>query len=299
LLYNPGHATEAAVEQIGKLLAAKVRSRRPREYNERLLLQFCGGTIRDKVRRRLASRIASPVKKAVTSALDSRGYVLSKAGMGFVDARNTVGAARQAGLSVCDYRESLEADPRKKGRRDRIIENMRQAGVMEALSSVCEVGAGTGQYLEKVVEIARPKTYEVYETDPGWRNFLQSEYGVTCHAADGRTLRQTASGSCDLVHAHGVFVYLPLLQNMEYLNEFVRVCRPGGFIVFDCCLEKHFSSLATVNEWLSSPHRFPVVIPEGLLSEFACANRLHPVRSFPMIYGSGEVQYFIWQKCAS
>jgi len=303
LLYNPGKATEAAVNQIAKLLAQKVRSHRPADQVHTLLLQLSEYVpLRSRIKRKVQSLLLTKPKMIITRLLNRYDYTLTKTGLCFVDAKSTIAAARQKGLSVCEYRESLEDDSRKKGRRDLIVNKLKAAGVLDDVATVCEIGAGTGQYLEKVMTVAQPESYEVYETDQGWVKFLKSEYGgrngctLICHPADGKTLRYTPSGSIDLVHAHGVFVYLPLLQTMEYLKESVRVLRPGGHIVFDVYLDTTFSSLSVVEDWLAGPHRFPVVIPGKLLQDFACVYELRTMEAFSMIHGSGTVDYLIWQK---
>ena len=239
---------------------------------------------------------------AVKRLLNRYGYTLARTGLGFIDAPSTVAAARAKGMSVCDYRESMEDDPRKKGRRDRIISRLKAAGIFRGASAVCEIGAGTGMYLEKVIELARPASYEVYETDTGWVQFLKSEYGnrqgtkLICHPADGATLSFTPENSLDLVQAHGVFVYLPLMQSLRYLKECARVCRPGSHLVFDCYLDTTFSSLAVAEAWLSGPWQFPVIVPKKLLEEFAAAHGFKCIDSFSEIHGSGSVDYFVWRK---
>ena len=97
---------------------------------------------------------------AVNRVLNRYGYTLAKTGLGFIDAQSTVANARAKGISVCYYRESLEDDPRKRGRRDRIIRRLEAAGIFRGVSAVCEIGAGTGMYLEKVIELAHPKSYK-------------------------------------------------------------------------------------------------------------------------------------------
>jgi SAM-dependent methyltransferase len=298
LLFNRGRGTEAAVAKIEELLRKGAKSRRT-STKHGIFRTVLAGVIR-----LLAGSCAILLKDLLIRFLHARGYTLQKTGLGFVDAKSTIAAARQKGLSVCEYREALEDDPRKKGRRDLIISKLKDAGLLDGISTVCEIGAGTGQYLEKVMALAQLETYEVYETDPGWVKFLESEYGwrngctLICRPADGKTLRYTPSGSIDLVHAHGVFVYLPLLQTMEYLKECMRVLRPGGHIVFDVYLDTTFSSLPVVEQWLAGPHRFPVVIPGKLLEDFACIYGLRTVEAFSMIHGSGTVDYLIWQKAA-
>jgi len=309
LLYNPGHASRSAVDKILELLAEGVLSQRPGDQGYSVLCRMCGSMlpltfIRNKIARigqMLYSPLSEKLKQIIIQVLGRHGYTLTKSALAFIDATSTVAAARHSGLSVCEYLESLEDDPRKRGRRDRIIEQLKAAGVFDGISTVCEIGAGSGRYLEKVIELARPGMYHVYETDQGWVDFLQSEYGnrngcrLSCNDADGITLRQTDDQSCDLVHAHAVFVYLPLLQTMAYLEECVRVSRPGGYIVFDCFFDTSFS-LSEAEAWLRGNHRFPVVIPNRLLDEFRCKHNIRLLKTFSMVYGDGSVDYMIWQK---
>jgi len=303
LLYNPGRASEAAASKIAELLAAGVRSRRPAREVEALLRRITGVPA---LRQRLGHflfRVRASLVYRVRRLLNRCGYDIARTGQVFLDAKQTIAAARQQGLSVCDYVESTEDDPRKRGRRDRIIAELQSAGALPHLGRACEIGAGTGRYLEKVIELARPVVYEVYETSRDWTEFLGREYNgrhgcaVVCHTANGQTLDRTAAGSCDLVHAHAVFVYLPLLQSLAYLDECVRVCRPGGHIVFDYLPAEDFK-LPVVDTWLAGPHRFPVVIPRDLLEQFRQRHRLRLVRRFPMIYAASQVEYLVWQKPA-
>jgi SAM-dependent methyltransferase len=300
LLYHPGNATPAAVAKIDELLRLGVRSNRPAAEALAILHQVSGfNGLRARPRRWWRS-LRSQAKAVLNGLLRRCGYTLTRTGQAFIDAEATISAARKAGLSICDYRERLEPDQRKRGRRDAIIREMVSAELLTSARAVCEIGAGTGQYLEKVMALAKPVRYEVYETDPGWAKFLRTQYSGTgpalfVHPADGSSLRQTKSGSCDLVHAHAVFVYLPLLVTLGYLKECVRVCRPGGHIMFDCFTERSLG-LAQAEAWLAGEDRFPVAIPTTVLEEFTRAERLELVRTFPMLYGAGTVDYFIWRK---
>lgn len=306
LVYNPGNATEIAVEQMDQLLRDRVRSQRPRQQAQVLLDGMTGySPMRVRIARRVRSVVLSKPKRLANDLLYRYGYTITKTGIDYFGAKNTVAAARARGLSVCQYCESIAEDPRKRGRRDRIIARLTAAGAFANASRVCEIGAGTGIYLEKVIDLAHPGIYEVYETDRGWVHFLMSEYGrrtetrLICHTADGSTLSSTPDSSTDLVHAHGVFTCLPLLHTLHYLKECVRICRPGGQIAFDCYLDSTFSSLSVAENWLAGPYRSPVVIPKQLLQEFAASNNLFNVASFSEIHGSGAVDYLVWQMASS
>ncbi len=295
LLYNRGHASKAAVDRIEELLNKNVKTKRPAHQINPFQ------TLMDKLLKPLSHQTVISIKKNLQENLQARGYKIAKTGQGYLDATKTVKQSKSLGLSVCEYLENNETDPRKHGRRDRIIDELKNTGILKNLERVCEIGTGTGQYLEKIIELSRPSRYDVYETDPGWVKFLQTEYNgrngckVICHPADGRKLSYNSDNTCDFVHAHGVFVYLPLLQSLEYLKECARVCRPGGFIVFDYYPAEEFN-LAVAEEWLKGPHRFPVVIPETLLDEFTQKHQLQTIHKFLMIHGSGQVTYIVWQK---
>lgn len=298
LLFNPGNATAAAVAKIEELLNLGVRSRRP-AASLAILYEVSGFRRFVTWPKRRIRRALAHLNTAFKTWLRRRGYVLNRTGLDFIDAKTTIAAAREAGLSICDYRESIDPDKRKHGRRDAIICEMSQAGLLTTLRSVCEIGAGTGQFLEKVLTIGKPATYEVYETDLSWASYLRASYSQTgvdliVHSADGYSLRNTKSASCDLVHAHAVFVYLPLLIALDYLKECARVCRPGGHIMFDCFTEESMD-LSSAQTWLAGGDRFPVIIPKALLEQFAQTAHLELLRTFQMPYGPGAVDYFIWR----
>jgi SAM-dependent methyltransferase len=291
LLYNPGRATEAAVDKMNDLLQSGLKSNRP--YKRSSLVA--------NIIKSFLWRILIKMKKILDKNLNFLGYRLERTGAGYHDAKSTVAAAKAAGLSVCEYLESKEKDERKKGRRNSIIAQMAALGLFNNCQTVCEIGAGTGMYLEKVLGLAKPKQYEIYETNRGWVDYLKRRYSKSgrCtfkfHPADGFTLKYTKANSCDLVHAHAVFVYIPLLQVFEYLKEAARVCKPGGHVIFDCFLDKSFN-LNAAKAWLSGPWRFPVIIPEKLLLFFAEENSLYLTHSFSMVYGSSFVDYLVFQK---
>jgi ubiquinone/menaquinone biosynthesis C-methylase UbiE len=154
-------------------------------------------------------------------------------------------------------------------------------------------------YLEKIIESCKPACYEVYETAPDWVTYLGDTYGsltdLKLHVADGYSLRYTRDNSCDLVHAHAVFVYLPMLQVMEYLIECARVCAPGGYIVFDSFLDTSFS-YADAKDWLSGEWRFPVIIPRNVIMGLAEEYSLKSYGEFREIYGYSHVNYLIFRK---
>lgn len=289
LLYNPGRSTGASLDEIKRIVSSGCTMCRP--HSSGFLLHFTS-IVRNLVRGWLYRR--------ADHWLHRHGYRLARTGYGYLDAVSTVRNANEAVQSVCCYLESLETDPRKAGRRDRIVSRMQQCGILNNLCRICEIGAGTGMYLEKVVEVADPEWYEVYETDPGWCTYLRSRYStgrtrLHIRNADGATLKDTEAASCDLIHAHGVFVYLPLLQILDYLREAARVMKSGGHLVFDCYLDSSFD-LESARKWLDSQWRFPVVIPERLLLEYVEGLSLKRIERFTEIHGASAVDYQVFRK---
>lgn len=158
------------------------------------------------IKKLLARKGLTITRIGTTSDVSSQGYISTK---------ETVSAAEREKLSICDYVEKLWA---KQGDTRRVIEQMASCGAFGITNpNVVEIGTGTGRYLEKVLEKCKPTKYESYETARDWAEWLQSKYPiVVSHEADGVSLKQTLANSVDLIHAHGVFVYLPFLASYRY-----------------------------------------------------------------------------------
>ena len=141
---------------------------------------------------------------------------------------------------------------------------MASHGVFEKDSlSALEIGAGTGSYLEKVLSIATPAKYEVYEPAKDWSDYLRSTYPIIAYDTDGTSLKYTKPSSVDFLHAHGVFVYLPFLVSYNYFIEIWRVTKPGAIVIFDIISENCLDE-DTVLDWLSSENRYPCFLSKEL-----------------------------------
>ncbi|WP_329126099.1 class I SAM-dependent methyltransferase [Streptomyces sp. NBC_01465] len=167
----------------------------------------------------------------------------------FLSARRTLTAARRADLSIEDYIDRRSAVP---GATVETVNALfRLADSREKMQRICEIGAGSGRYAARVIVSEHPDTYEIYETAGDWLPRLRSLPNVVLQPADGHTLSATPTGSVDLVHAHKVFVYLPLVVTIGYLDEMARVVRPGGIVAFDVVNEDCLDDEMTRN-WVSS-----------------------------------------------
>jgi hypothetical protein len=74
---------------------------------------------------------------------------------------------------------SIEASVRQ------IVDRMRAAGCFERARTTCEIGPGTGMYLEKVRHICPDSRYVIYETDLAGAAWLEIEHPVLRREADG------------------------------------------------------------------------------------------------------------------
>jgi SAM-dependent methyltransferase len=230
--------------------------------------------------------------------LSSSGLELVRVGekdhiKSYISFTQTIRAASEAGLSVGDY---IDAKYHVPGATQTTIDDLTERGIFDdKIGSVCEIGPGSGRYLEKIQRLSTPCSYEIYETDKDWSDWLERKYHVVAHQADGTNLRDTATGSVDLVHAHKVFVYLPFIVTFQYFGEMIRVTRPGGKIVLDIVSENCMSD-AIIDQWIASRAYSRCMIPRDFVIDFFARRQCFLQSSFlaPMLPGQSE--YLIFAK---
>lgn len=238
------------------------------------------------------------VRKTLNASLRLAGFELLRRGetgsaKSYIPFRKTIGDAARAGLSVGDY---IDAKHQVPGATQATIDQLTGLGVLgERIHSVCEIGPGSGRYLEKVQRLCAPCSYEIYETDKEWSDWLAQTYQVTAHDADGTSLRPTASGSMDLVHAHKVFVCLPTVVTCGYFNEMIRVARRGASIVFDIVSE-HCMDDAMIEKWIASAIYYPSLLPRDFVISFFARRQCVPRASFFATMRPGKSEYLVFVK---
>lgn len=295
LLYNPGKATDIAIKQIQQILFENKKTTRSHKSF------FYSKKIYKRISIKIKLLISRFIKKIINNLINKAGYSLVRNGLGYINAKEIVQMAKIKNLSVCDYLESLNTDKKKIGRRNRIISKMEGLGLFSNAKNICEIGAGTGMYLEKIIEKAPVQKYEIYETDNDWKKYLNIEYKnkinqLIIYNADGVSLGQTKSNTIDIVHAHAVFVYLPIIDIYNYLKECVRVCRNGGAIVFDVISDNEFN-IKVAENWSNLHYKFAVITPDAFILDFIKKNNLVLLSSFNEIYAGSYSKYYILQKC--
>jgi hypothetical protein len=194
-------------------------------------------------------------RNSINSVLNVAGLELVGLNNRYTDYKNyipcqkTVAAAKEKSVSVGDY---IDAMSNKPGVTQETIDRMAELGVFKGkIDRICEIGPGSGRYLEKTLKHCTPSHYEIYETAEDWEKWLKKQYNVVSLPTDGKTLAHTPSDSIDLVQAHKVLPGQPSLTICQYFGEMARVVREGGKVVFDIVTEDCFDD-ATLARWFAS-----------------------------------------------
>ena len=235
-----------------------------------------------------------PIKRVMSRM----GFTVTRIGsnsndnsLGYISAKKTVAGAKLEGLSICDYVEALWDN---KGGTQYVIDQINECGIfLNKGLNVVEIGAGTGRYMEKVLKVCKPNLYESYETAKDWADYLQSAYPIISHPADGSSLRFTHDYSAGLIHAHGVFVYLPFLISYRYWEEIWRTTKIGGFVIFDIisedCLQRDL-----IQKWLESNHSYPCFLSKSFTVSLFNSHGFSLVKTFTHRYGAGKSEYLVF-----
>lgn len=207
--------------------------------------------------------------------------------------KRTQAEARTAGLSVGDYIDCKFQVP---GATQATIDQLASLGILgKGARSICEIGPGSGRYLERVQRLCRPSSYEIYEPDKPWSEWLARRYSVKAHNADGFTLRATTDGSVDLMHAHKVFVYLRSIVMCRYFDEMIRVTRDGGWIVFDIFSENCMTD-AALEKWVTAGVFYPCMMSLEFVLGFFRSRGCSLLSRFFAPMKPGESEYLVFVK---
>jgi len=214
----------------------------------------------------------------------------------YIPFAETVAGAKSQGLSVGDY---IDKTYGRAGATQETVERLQALGAVHGgVKRVCEIGPGSGRYLERVKRACRPDHYEIYETAVQWRDHLVREYSVVAQPTDGSSLSATPDRSMDLVHAQKVFAGLPFMVAQRYFREMARVVAPGGKIAFDTPTERCMDE-AVVERWLASKaiyDTYPSVIPRQCVLDLFASRGFVLDEAFLISMEPGTSEYFVFTR---
>jgi SAM-dependent methyltransferase len=215
----------------------------------------------------------------------------------------TLREAEASGLSLSDFIDKRFGmwDGAGMSPTEQTINRMSEAGVFDTLPSmahICEIGPGTGRYLEKTLRRCNHACCEIYETDDEWRAWLAAKHKAVAHAGDDK-MSGTASASVDLAKAHRVFTETTTLVTLSYFKQMARVVKPGGWIVFDIFTEICFSTV-NVEAWFKAGadtwHWRPTIMSKELALTFLTSEKCDLIKSYLVPYYPGASELLIFRK---
>jgi phospholipid N-methyltransferase len=246
--------------------------------------------------------VLGQVRKGINFALRPAGLEMRRLNAWTDDVRDfiplapTLAGAAKAGLTVGDY---VDVTYNVAGATQSSIDQMAALGAFGGtIQSVCEIGPGSGRYLEKVKTLCKPAHYEIYETAGDWADWLVKTYGVVLQPTDGSTLAATPARSMDLVHAQKVLNTVPTLVALRYLDEMARVVRDGGKVVFDAMTEACMEE-AVMERWFAGGvHHgsFPSMQPKQFIVDILKRRGLSLLGSFLVPTGPGSTECMVFQR---
>ncbi len=215
----------------------------------------------------------------------------------FIPLQGTLDGARSAGLSVGDYIDTVMS--KTPGATQQAVDAMKRLGVFsEPISTVIEIGPGSGRYLEKTIAECHPARYEIYETAKPWAEYLVKTYGVLLQPTDARSLSASATGSADLVQAHKVFCSINFLPTCMYWQEIVRVTKSGGFAVFDLLTDACLKP-AMIDRWAATKMNagsYPTAMPRQTAIDYFVEHGFHLSGTITMPLGPAQTELFVFRK---
>ena len=119
------------------------------------------------------NKFAQATRKGIKNLFSILGYTVARKNKDFkfyIPFQKTLVDAKKCGLSVGDYIEMKYNVP---GTPQYTIDQMTELGVFDSpIKHICEIGPGSGRYLEKVMKVCSPDSYEIYETAGDWKERL-------------------------------------------------------------------------------------------------------------------------------
>lgn len=171
------------------------------------------------------------LKRALQTLLSRFGLMITRRPADPACTVEWVAEAQRDGMAVNDF---IEKDHRKPALEE--LERLVFAHI-DGRSTVCELGPGTGVYTRHISPRITQGRFIVVDSDPNAIAFLRKHLPandcVELHRNEGTALPVDGRGSVDLAFSASVFTGGNLSYFFRYVQEFARVLRPGGHLVFD------------------------------------------------------------------
>lgn len=245
----------------------------------------------------MATTLKRRLLNRTNKVLGQAGLELVRTGREFqnyIPVRQTLQDAERSGLSLCDFIDNKFNVP---GTTQLTIDKMSELGVFDRrISRVCELGPGSGRYLEKVKNLSTPEYYEIYETSKAWKEWLVEKYQVTAQPTDGVSLSSTPSKSIDLVHTHKMLYGNSILTIFRYLMEMVRVVNDRGLVVFDLLTAECINN-DLMAKWVESgaDHAHSMT-PRQVALDYFASHGFQCAGTFIVPMSPGLTEYFVFRR---
>ena len=180
--------------------------------------------------------MVTPLKRIVKAAINRIGYDVTRVQPLKADSRcegfqNYLAAAKKAGADVNDWLETVL-------RWDLTLPVLNELvfPYLESRGCVCEIGPGTGRHARHIIPRIPQGTLHLFDHSTWIQDFLRNYFAAYCnvivHSCDGSTL-DVPSNSVDLVFSNGTFIEMKLGLIFLYAQEFGRICKHKGYVIFD------------------------------------------------------------------
>jgi len=181
--------------------------------------------------RLLGARTMNGLKNATKSALSRFNLTITRTKPDPACTLGWIAEAQEDGMAVNDF---IEKDHRKPALTE--LETLVLPRISPA-SIVCELGPGTGVYTRYINEYITAGEFHVVDSDANAIDFLGRHLPknprTRLYLNSGTALPLESEGRVDLAFCASMFTGGNLSYFFRYVQEFSRVLKAGGYLVFD------------------------------------------------------------------
>lgn len=179
----------------------------------------------------LRDRAMNGLKNATKSALSRFNLTITRVNPDPACTLEWIEEAQEDGMAVNDF---IEKDHRKPALME--LEKLVFPRI-SAESIVCELGPGTGVYTRYINEYITVGEFHIVDSDPNAIKFLSTHLPKNprthLYLNSGTALPLESEGWIDLAFCASMFTGGNLSYFFRYVQEFSRVLKAGGYLVFD------------------------------------------------------------------